>query len=582
MNFLLPQFLWGLLALAPLALIYILKIRPRRKPTNAYFLWEKILQEKASSALFRRLRDVFSLLLMALVVALIIGAMARPKLESDDGRDLLLVVDQSPSMAAGEAPSQVIDLAKKEAVNIVRALDGSRRLAVVGLSERVNFVSHMSDSPKDLLDAIEGMTPSMAPISETAIREINRLATKERSRVLLLTDGHGGLDSLSEQVEVLRVKGPTENAGIVAADLAWVPGQEGVVSFFFKVASSFAEEKSAEIIVRDEGGSRILRVIPLVLTPGVSEARTIEIEGVVAGSWVAELELEDALAEDNRVVMGLNELNPIPVAVTSERPYFFQRSLEAFARSGGLVVSNEATAEVVLTDGSGEEGEQLLVFAPDGESPWWKALGEPIEQAVPLVVAEGHPLLRHLEVERINFAGARSLEAPEGAIILVESEDGIPLLYKARDGSREAIVVNLEPSAAEFFLSPWFPVLVYDGARNLVGEETSLRTVYAVGTQIDFPGGEEKAQWTQPSGTSGLAEEGELKEVGLHRLHYGSEERVFGVSLLAEKESLLNGSGPMASGEELERGRMLSWWLILVALLVACLESVLYHRRKLG
>ena len=583
MNFLSPTLLWGLLALVPFTLIYFLKVRPRRKPSNAFFLWEKILQEKSASALFRRLRDVLSLLLMALVVLLIVLAMARPKMTSEDSRDLLLVIDQSPSMAAGENQGQVIEIAKREAASMVRALDGSRRLAIVGLADRLNFISHLSDSPKDLLDAIDSIQPSPVPISEDALNEVNRLAEGEKSRVVLLTDGHGGLNTLGDEVEIIRIEGPTGNAGIVAADLAWVPGRSGVVSFFYKVASSFPEERSAELILKEKDGSRILRVIPLLLKPGISEGETIEISEMVAGSWLAAREIADALPADNRVVMGLNEAQKIPVSVQSEQPYFFERSLEAFARAGGLQIVSNQTAKVILTDSSGAEGEQVIVFNPKGDADWWSEVGEPLEQAIPIIKAAEHPLLRHLEAENINFAGARQLKAPENAVVLVESESGVPLIYKARSSGRQALVINLDPNEAEFFLSPWFPVLVYDGARNLTGEESALRTVYPVGSQVSFPVTEEAtASWIQPNGKISLASKGELRSTGLHRLRIGSEERTFGVGLLQSAESLLDGSGPADSQAPMERGSMLAWWLMAVALAMVCLESILYHRRKLG
>ena len=78
MSFLQPGMLWSLAVLLPLAAIYFLKVRPRRRPTTAYFLWEKIFQEKRSSSLFQRLRDVMSLVLMALAAAGISLALAQP------------------------------------------------------------------------------------------------------------------------------------------------------------------------------------------------------------------------------------------------------------------------------------------------------------------------------------------------------------------------------------------------------------------------------------------------------------------------------------------------------------------------
>lgn len=583
MTFLAPGLLWGLLALVPLGLIYLLKVRPRRKPTNTFFLWERILQEKAASALFRRLRDVFSLLLMALVVALIIFAIARPRVSQEGDQDLILVIDQSPSMAATGDSGTAMDLAKAEASQIVRSLDGSRRLAVVGLADRLNFVSHLSDSPKDLLDAIDGLAPSVVPVSETALQEVNRLAGNERSRVILLTSAHRKLEALGESIETIRVEPAQGNVGIIAADLDWIPGRSGRASFFYKVASSFPGEKSCELILRNPAGGQILRVIPLTLQPGAGEGQTLEIEGMTAGTWLAELEVRDALPADDQVLMGLDEPRLITAAVQSTQPYFFERSVTAFGVAGSLILSSPETAEVLLTDDASAEGEQLVIFGPKGDSVWWQEMGAELEPPVPLVTAPTHPLLRHLEAEGINFAGARDLTAPDGSVVLVESESGVPLLYKARSGSRQAIVVNLDPQTSEFFLSPWFPVLVYDGARHLSGETVSLRSVYPTGTRITFPTKDSEAvTWTQPDESTSQATEGELRQVGLHQLKSGGRNQSFGVGLLQAEESLLTATGSAKSEISVPRGRLISWWLLLFALLIVSLESIFYHRRKLG
>ncbi len=94
MSFLSPAMLWSLMVLVPLAAIYFLKVRPRRRPTTAYFLWEKIFQERRTSRLLHRLRDVWSLVLMLLAATAVCLAMARPEW-IDERQDLLILVDHS-------------------------------------------------------------------------------------------------------------------------------------------------------------------------------------------------------------------------------------------------------------------------------------------------------------------------------------------------------------------------------------------------------------------------------------------------------------------------------------------------------
>ena len=489
MSFLVPAMLWGLLALIPLSIIYLLKVRPRRKSTNAYFLWATILEEKTASALFRRFRDLFSWLLMLLAAILVVLALANPKFLTGDDRDLVIIIDQSPSMAAERDNTSTLTLAKGEAKSIIHSLDGSRRAAIAKLSDQLRFASHLSDSPKDLLDAVDEVKLATLGTTPTAIAQANRLANRGDARVLLLTDGHAGFETLSEKVEVLTLDSASDNIGLEAADLAWIPGQPETASFFFRVASSFLSEKEVELIVRNADDGSILRILPLTTKPGLNEAQTIAIEGIRPGSWTASLELPDALAADNTVTFGLNEPRHITVQVASQQPYFFQRSIESFEQVGSLLQQVSSGAEITLSDQADAENDRLVLFHPSAEqSPWWQEIGDEIEVYAPEFVIPSHPILRHLELESLTFAGARKITAPPNSIILVETQEQVPLIYKANDGKgRQAIIFNLDPNAEDFVLSPWFPVLIYESSRYLTGEQTSLRSLYPLGSRVAFP-----------------------------------------------------------------------------------------------
>ena len=585
MSFLVPAMLWGLLALIPLSIIYLLKVRPRRKSTNAYFLWATILEEKTASALFRRFRDLFSWLLMLLAAILVVLALANPKFLTGDDRDLVIIIDQSPSMAAERDNTSTLTLAKDEAKSIIHSLDGSRRAAIAKLSDQLRFASHLSDSPKDLLDAVDEVKLATLGTTPTAIAQANRLANRGDARVLLLTDGHAGFETLSEKVEVLTLDSASDNIGLVAADLAWIPGRPGTASFFFRVASSFLSEKEVELIVRNADDGSILRILPLTTKPGLNEAQTIAIEGIRPGSWTASLELPDALAADNTVTFGLNEPRHITVQVASQQPYFFQRSIESFEQVGSLLQQVSSGAEITLSDQADAENDRLVLFHPSAEqSPWWQELGDEIEVYAPEFVIPSHPILRHLELESLTFAGARKITAPPNSIILVETQEQVPLIYKANDGKgRQAIIFNLDPNAEDFVLSPWFPVLIYESSRYLTGEQTSLRSLYPLGSRVAFPSTEEGTSvWQKPNGRTSIQNQGHLLNPGLHKVSSNGRERSFGASLLSAPETLLDKSGPPPSQKPLARGRQLSWWLLFFALVIVATESILYHRRKLG
>ena len=580
MTFLAPGMLWALLALVPLAAIFFLKVRPRRKLTNAFFLWQKVFEEKKSSSLFRRLRDLFSLILMLLAAAAIVFAMSRPQVDQDDGRDLLVVIDVSASMSAGASGSTGLDLALREAEDIVRALNGTRRMALASLADQLEFVSHLSDSPRDLLRAVRSIEPREVPISENARQTLQEYAKGgEDYRVILLTDGHGGLSNLPESLEVMRLGEDLKNAGLVDADFAWIPGQANRAGFFYRVASSFPEVKQAELELRNVETGRIVRLLPMTLEPGLSEPRVIELGEASPGRWMASLNVVDDFLKDNVVEMVLPERRKIPVRIAASQAYFFQRCVEAFDFAGGLLQQVEEAAELLVAEGAPDGKEPALIFGPKGDSPYWSNLGDPVEVLTARAVVEGRPILKHLDLDGLSFAGARVLTPPEGAIILATSESGLPLIYKSTQDGRSAIVVNLDPAQGEFFLSPWFPVLVHDCARHLKSREEEWRAVYPAGTVVTVPDG---GTLTKPSGEVAEAGPVQLDQCGLCSLALTGQSITFGVSLLHSGESLLDGSGPVNSVQDVASGRPPALWLIMLALVIITVESLLYHRRKLG
>jgi len=301
MNFGAPGLLWGLLALLPLVAVFFLKVKPRKKTTNAFFLWQKVFEEKKVSALFRRLRNVLSLL-------------------------------------AGKPGQRGIDLAKKRAGEMVMSLNGTKRISVAGLSGEMNFVSHFSDSPRDLSRAVKRLQVRNLPISREARLALNQYGKgADSTRVILLTDGHGGLHDLHPSIEVVRLGSSMGNAGIVETDFDWISGKKNTAGFFYRVSSSFKEVKKAELELRNTSTHQIIRLIPLELQPGLSEPGVIEISGVKPGKWAAVLHIEDDFVEDNKSEMVLNEQRQIPVRVLAKDTYFYQRSIEAFSRAGGIL-----------------------------------------------------------------------------------------------------------------------------------------------------------------------------------------------------------------------------------------------------
>ena len=588
MTFLSPVYFWAFLALVPLLGIYFFKVRPRRVQTTALFLWMQIYEEKRRTSLFRRLRDVFSLLLMVIAFAAVALALTGPEVSSDERADLLLIVDHSVSMGAGGRKSS-LNQAKAKAREVIRGLRGNQQAAVVTVATNLRFQTHLTDHPRVLLDAIDRVSPSTLPLSLDALSGLEQFEDDGSAhRVVLITDNVARNEDLPSGMEVMRVGVSDGNVGIVAADMQILPTRERALGLYFQLASTFEESRTFDVIVRRARDGVIGKLIEVSVESGINEPEFFTLIDGEAGAWELELDLEDTLSADNHAWLVAQQPAPVRVQIAVEDRYFFEKAVRAFEGQNRLVLVNQSP-DVVVSMAATPDASSSLVFQPDGASPWWQRLGDDLEQVVPKILVKDHPVLRHVDVSSWSFRGARNLRAPDGALVLVESDLGVPLVYVAREADRVAVVVNMDPVASEFYFSAWFPVLIQGVATTLSARGEALASSYAAGGFVTLPGGDvgSPAKVSFPSGR--YAEDdgqvlGPLTEFGFHRVVLPKQEWDFGVSMFERDETLL-GLGHEVSSEKvrhLASGSPIAWWLTVLAMVVLVVESVLYHRRKVG
>ncbi len=569
MTFLAPAFLWTLAALAPLAAIYFLKVRPRKKPVTAFFLWQKIFTEKKASALFKRLRDVFSLLLMALAFAAIAFALAEPDFAGDERKDLLIVVDHSASMSAKDGTTTRLEKAKQRARDLIAGMNGTQRAAVASFAEVTRMLEHPTRHRKALLEAVDSIQPTELPSRVEALRALQPGDEwMKDTRVLLITDGCLDAPDRLPNVEVLRITDTAKNIGIARADLRSVPGGPARLGLFILPVSSFTEPVKTDITLMHVDSNKLVKIIPVTLLPGENAAVTLTLDDAPTGRWKAMLGLDDALESDNSAHLYVPPRQPVPVGVLADDPFFFQNAVSAFERSDQLLslAEDTKTAQLMLSKGKVPADISTVVFQPAGESTVWSKVGNEITAPVPKVLAKDHPLLRYLDAETMTFAGARQITAPTGAVVLVADESGPPLIYLMRQGAQTVCVVNLDPLAAQFYLSAWFPVLIHNAAAHLTHREDMPPATLPTGSSARVPGRADPTPYG-PMLTSGFHE---------------ADSWTFATSLVSPEESLLKNDTLKESVKPIASGEAPSYWLLVLALGVLVGESILYDRRKVG
>ena len=645
MTFTNPVYLWAFFSLLPLAVIYLLKVRPNRKTTTAYFLWESGLRQKQSRRLFHRMRDLLSLLLMMLAFSAVILSLAGPQWSAVDRKDMVILVDNSVSMNAKNGGVSKLEQARQRARNIVTALDGRQRCSLATVSDRITFLSNLTDNPRELLEAIDRIPRSFTSGDPKVLESLEEMLTSQSPttepkpseevpqqvegkndlpvgsstgyRVLVLTDGGiqvptteptspGPVTPEQEPTEVaagidwepqLMGSGSSDsNIGIVACDLQHSAVAAKQAQLFFQLLSTAETSLDLELEVAFNSPDNLVKLIPVQVVPGQNPPEVFTIDEAEPGKWFLKLsgfpnESADQLEDDNLAFLYLPPVEPIPVSIHSQDRYFFENSILAFQQANDLLNLVPADqSDIVVCQGEVPDNltSDLLIFQPQGESKWWKGSNETFDAVIPRALVPSHPIIRHLEVASMAFLGAQKIVPPAGAEILVQAEDDTPLIFRTTRAGQTAVVVNLDPIVSEFYFSTRFPVLIYSVAMFLAGQDQPKLSGYPVGSMVPVPSSwADREMKIEGPDTLQQSQSAELPyrvtSPGFYQFRSGDQEQWIAASVLSREESRLP---KVAVQKEDDSRTAAGWspatWLTTLAMIVLVAESFLYQRRKVG
>lgn len=592
MSFLHPGYFLALLGLLPLLAVYFLKIRPTQKIVTAYFLWEAVFEKKKNTALFNRLRDLLSLLLMILALLMVVLAMTEPEMAAGQRQDLLLIIDNSASMnALDHGKVTRLDTAKQKARDIVKSLNGNQQAAMATVSMDIQFNSHLTASPKSLMDAIESIEPSDCPLNAKALGTLTSAVTAMNAyRLILLSDGCGLSNDVGRPTELIKIgAAPQDNIGFVACDMRMLHTQPPHFGLYYRLASSLEHTIETEILLTYGPDNALIKVIPVTVTPGLNAPEVHTIEAGGPGPWKVLLDREDGLPNDNTAFLVLQPKRPVTMGVDSEYPFFLVNSVLAFSKTSGELQYVQDKPEVVLSSGTASQAACSVMFnVPPGDN-WCGKVGEEIDHVMAEIRIEDHSILRQCDIDTMPFVGARHIDLPPNSLVIVETADQVPLIYRVRDKKRSAIVINMDMVQSEFYYSAWFPVLVYNSARYLMGQQDTRISACRVGETVTIPTAAFAQETTritlnnEPDGFDIVGSSyGPIQKTGFHHLNNSTGQWSFGANLFDLKETLLDNEHVDDTRQAINRGWPLSILMGSLAIALLLTEAILYHLRKVG
>lgn len=379
MSFLNLWAFWITAAVVPaLLILYFLKLRRREEAVSSTLLWKRAVQDLQVNAPFQKLRKNLLLFLQLLLLAAGIFALARPIVESEAAEEssLIILIDRSASMNTMEEGQTRLELAKEQAVRLVKTLNrtGSRwftfggakadtRVMVITFADRAGVVSPFTTNTSDLVDLIRNITPTDA---RTNMREALELAEaytmptrkgvdnapispEQGSRIILFSDGRiGDLEDLVLRggVMELRLIGKQRaNVAITALRTQRNYETPEMINTFLQVRNYGPEEVTTDVSLYLDGRMVAARSITLAAVPdragsdpSTQPTGPTPVEGSVVslsfpgqldtgGVLEARLAIDDALPTDNSAQIVVPPPVKLRVLLVSKQAFFLMSAL---------------------------------------------------------------------------------------------------------------------------------------------------------------------------------------------------------------------------------------------------------------
>ncbi len=608
--------------LAPLVVLYVLRIKRQRKKVATTWLWAAAQRDLLARHPFKKLIAQIPLLIQAIVLLLLGLALARPATRGRafTGDHIAIVIDTSASMSAAATDRAIegkvttrLDLAKQVSKDIVASLSPGSDVLVLEAALDARLASPLDrdlvrvKAAIDRLDArdVEGDLGAAVALAVDRMRQLG--GTR---RIVVITDGNlarpAALGNTAIPVEVITVGGAADNAAIVRVDVRAgidpITKKEQVQAFLV-VANFGAKPRELYVTMREQNASDVLASRKVLAQPGDRLPVVLTFNPTRADyrrGLAFEISPHDAMPVDDvafgRVPAG--DKLPVFVAAPGDPSPWLVRALESDpavdltqGALASLATNNAIDLDTfVVIDGACPEnppgGDLLIVHPPPGTCAG-ALVGQTLENPSITSWETRDPRLRFLTLDGVFFARA-NLVRPQGVTQeLIRTQAG-PIAVDISTSSRTGTLLGFDVGDSDWPLKASFVLFV----RNLLEQARTHRAHGAIGParageplRATVPASAKDLVATGPDGEKvevslrgGLAVLPDVTKVGFYSLAWQGPQAgtlVVPVNLTSAAESDLT-LKPLekteatitvtAAGSEPEAHNEWTWVLALIAL----------------
>ncbi len=607
----------GLLALAiPIVALYMLRMRRRPQAVSSTLLWEQAVRDVRANTPWQRLRANLLLLLQLLALLALVVALIRPFWlgATPLGANIVAIIDVSGSMNATDVTPTRLDRAREEVRRLIDELPSNGQMTIIAAGTGAEVIQTATADRGALR---EGTGRLRARAGTTDLTEALALAAPIAARlpdttVAVISDGAFTVPDTGDfraPIRFIRVGERGDNLGITAAATRrTASGSE----LFIRTQNFGPIARKTLLSIFD--GDTLLEARALTIAAGGEAGTTIALPNAV-GLLRAQIDSQDDLTLDNTVwVRPGGEQGRILLTVAAPNTFLarglaLQPNLTVEQAQGNAgVPTSGGDYDLYVFDGvappAGLRGPVLLINPPpdNGIVPVTGTLDRPAVTGQ----LRDDPILRGVDVSRVQIAEARAVTRPEWARGLVES-NGQPLLLAGETNGQRIAILTFALGRSDLPLTLAYPVLLANLVAWLAPSAGSgLPPSVRPGEVVPFAprAGVDSVAITDPSGrerrlapTRGIILFGNTDAPGPYMVREFAGDReirrgVLTVNLLSPEESALAPQTPAFTGTAANAGPTTDarspreFWrpLLIAALLILTVEWWIYYRggRSLG
>lgn len=618
-----PIGLWGLAAIPPIILLYILKLKRQPQVVSSTLLWNSVLKEMQANTPFQKLRNNLLLWLQILMVILIALALARPiyRGQLKLGKRMVLILDTSASMKTKDMDGKTrFEKAQEGAREMIENMSEGDTMMLLEGTRSHGVQTIFTDKKRELYQTLDKIKPrdTSTELSESVLLAVSSLKGQKETEtndgeIYILSDGANlhleRLSNVNIPVRLTQFGNTGDNLGITAMDVRRVTGTKDEYEIFVNIKNFYLEEKSFFLSLKVGEEGSIIDARQLTIPPQENLSTIFKVQ-LTPGPMVIEIDENDPFPIDNRAFYNIIEEKESPVLIVTDGDNtFLEKVLRVDPLADVAIVRPINFREDLLED------YELVIF--DRFLPPSMPKINAVFVAPPVVegersdfpfIVEGpiagseitewditHPFMRYVEFGDVAIFQALQVKYPLGHKPLVQSAFG-PLIALVPHKNIEHTLIAFDIRLSNWILRASFIIFF---SNVLQQTRISLRqliqdTKVGQPVSIRVPNSEVKISVTTPEGQKlDILNNGETTyfsqtdNVGFYFAQVGEQTSRFAVNLLNEEESAIEPAKEISLGQtkiEVQKSvnkvnREIWWWFALATLCFALVEWLLFHRR---